>query len=105
MLLDLLQKICRAGENVRGMEEQCDCANIQREGGHPGSWELQKHQDDISYHEDLGKNTRYKTERGDKHRRTVRFRCRAEGQLIPYDICSEAGDFRSFCPLINKTIC
>ena len=34
------------------MEGQRDCANIQREGGHPGLWELQRHQDDISYHED-----------------------------------------------------
>ena len=24
-----------AGENARGMEGQRDCANIQREGGHP----------------------------------------------------------------------
>ena len=43
----------RAGENARGMEGQCDCANLQREGGHPGLWELQRHQDEISYHEDL----------------------------------------------------
>ena len=28
-------------------------------------WELQRHQDDISYHEDLGKNNRQKTEGGD----------------------------------------
>ena len=64
----------RAGENVRGMEGQCDCINLQREGGHPGLWELQSHQDDTSYHEDLGKNNRQKTERGDKHRRgAVRF--------------------------------
>ena len=45
----------RAGENVRGMENargmegQCDCTNLQREGGHPVLWELQRHQDDISY--------------------------------------------------------
>ena len=56
------------------MEEQFDCTNLQREGGHPGLWELQRHQDDISYHEDLGKNNRQKTEGGDKHtRRAVRF--------------------------------
>ena len=35
------------------MEGQRDCANIQREGGHPGLWELQRHQDDITHHEDL----------------------------------------------------
>ena len=34
------------GENARGMEGQCDCTNLQREGGHPGLWELQRHQDD-----------------------------------------------------------
>ena len=43
------------------MEGQCDCANIQREVGHPGLWELQRHQDDIIHHEDLGKNNRPKT--------------------------------------------
>ena len=31
----------------------------------PGLWELQRHQDDISYHEDLGKNNRQKTEGGE----------------------------------------
>ena len=61
-------------ENARGIEGQFDCANLQREGGHPGLWELQRHQDEISYHEDLGKNNRQKTEGGDKHRRrAVRF--------------------------------
>ena len=61
-------------ENVRGVEGQCVCTNLQREGEHPGLWELQRQQDDISYHEDLGKNSRQKTERGDKHRRrAVRF--------------------------------
>ena len=44
------------------MEGQCDCANIQIEEGHPGLWELHRHQDDISYHDDLGKNNRQKTE-------------------------------------------
>ena len=44
------------------MEGQCDCANIQREGGHPGLWELHMHQDNITHHEDLGKNNRPKTE-------------------------------------------
>ena len=33
MLLDPLQNIFRAGENARGMDERCDCANFQREGG------------------------------------------------------------------------
>ena len=56
----------RPGENARGMEGQCDCTNRQREGGHsPGLWELQRHQDDIPYHEDLGKNNRQKTEGGE----------------------------------------
>ena len=64
----------RTGENARGMEGLCDCTNLQREGGQPGLWELQRHQDDISYHEDLGKNNRQKTEGGDTHRRrAVRF--------------------------------
>ena len=39
----------RAGENARGMEGQCDYANIQREGGHIGLWELQRQQDDITH--------------------------------------------------------
>ena len=51
------------------MERQCDCTNIQREGGHPGLWELQRLQHDISYHEDSGKNNRQKTEVEYKHRR------------------------------------
>ena len=51
------------------MDGQYDCANLQREGAHPGLLELQRHQDDISYHEDLGKNNQQKTEGGDKHRR------------------------------------
>ena len=56
------------------MEGQCDRTNRQREWGHPGLWELQRHQGDISYHEDLRKNNRRKTEGGDKHwRRAVRF--------------------------------
>ena len=56
------------------MEGQRDCANIQREGGHPGLWELQRHQDDITHHEDLGKSNRPKTEGRDNHRRrAVRF--------------------------------
>ena len=29
-------------------------------------WELQRHQDDISYHEDLGKNNRQKTRIGEE---------------------------------------
>ena len=45
MLLDLLQKIF---EQEKMPEGQCDCANIQRGGGHPGLWELQRHQDDIT---------------------------------------------------------
>ena len=56
------------------MEGQCDCNNLQREGGHPGLWELQRHQDEISYFDELGKIYRQKTEGGDKHKRTaVRF--------------------------------
>ena len=35
------------------MEGQCDCANIQREGGHTGLWKIQRRQDDITHHEDL----------------------------------------------------
>ena len=69
MLLDLFQNILTHGENARGMEGQYDCANIQRDGGHPGVWELQRHQDDIYYHKDLGKNNRQKTEGGNKRRR------------------------------------
>ena len=61
MLLDLFQKIFEQ-EKMPGMEGQCDCANIQREGGHPGLWELQRHQDDITYHDDVGKNNRQKAE-------------------------------------------
>ena len=35
---------------------------------------LQRHQYDISYHEDIGKNNRQKTDGGDNHRRrAVRF--------------------------------
>ena len=56
----------RTGENARGMEGQCDCANIQKERGHPVLWELQKHQDNITHHEELGKNNRPKTEGRDK---------------------------------------
>ena len=68
MLLDLvgLQKIVGAEGNARGMEGQCDCTNLQREGGTPGLWELKRRQDDISHHEDLGKTNRQKTEGGDK---------------------------------------
>ena len=74
MLLDLLQKIFRAGENARGMEGQRDCINTKREGGHPGLCELQRHQDDITHHEDFGKSNRPKTEGRDKcRRRAVRF--------------------------------
>ena len=29
----------RAGENARGMEGQCDCTNLQREGENPVLWE------------------------------------------------------------------
>ena len=67
------------------MEGQCECTNRQREWGHPGLWELQRHRGDISYHEDLRKNNRQKTEGGVKHwRRAVRFHAGAEGQLLPY---------------------
>ena len=56
------------------MEGQCDYANIQREGGHIGLWELQRQQDYITHHEDLGKNNRPKTEGRDKYmRRAFRF--------------------------------
>ena len=50
------------------MEGQCDCANIQGEEGNPGLLELQRHQYDISYHDDLVNNNRQKTEGGNKHR-------------------------------------
>ena len=39
--------------------------NLQREGGHQGLWELPRHRDDISYHEDLGANNRQKNEGAD----------------------------------------
>ena len=88
MLLDLLQKMFEQGNGG-----QCDCANIQREEGHIqlGLWELQIHQDDIPYHDDLGKNNRQNTEGRDKHRRrAVRFHA---GQRDNWcHICSEAGD-------------
>ena len=71
-LLDLLQKIFEQEKNARGMEGH-DFANIKREWGHPELWELQRHQDDISYHDDFGKNNRQKTDGRDKHRRAVRF--------------------------------
>ena len=45
----------------------------------------------ISYHEDLGKNNRQKTEGGDKHRRrAVRFHSEQMDNLC--HICSETGD-------------
>ena len=48
-------------------------------------WELQMHQGDISYHEDLRKNSRQKTEGGDKHlEKSSSVSRRAEGQLMPY---------------------
>ena len=48
-------------------------------------WELQRHQGDISYHDDLRKNNRQKTEGGDKHfEKSSSVSCRAEGQLMPY---------------------
>ena len=90
------------------MEGQYDFANLQR-----GLWEL--HHDDISHHEDLGKNNlqrglwkfqrhqydisyreylvqnnRMKTEGGDKHRRAVRFHAGQRDNV--YHICSEAND-------------
>ena len=67
------------------MEGQCDSTNRQREWGHPGLWELQMHQGDISYHEDLRKNSRQKNEGGDKHlEKSSSVSRRAEGQLMPY---------------------
>ena len=67
------------------MEGQCDSTNRQREWGHPGLWELHMHQGDISYHEDLRKNSRQKTEGGDKHlEKSSSVSRRAEGQLMPY---------------------
>ena len=74
MLLDLLQKIFEQEKMPEEYEGQRDCANIQREGGHPGLWELQRHQYDFTHHEDLGKSNRPKTEGRDNHRRrAVRF--------------------------------
>ena len=56
------------------MEGHCDFANIQIDGGHTGLWQLQRHQDVIIHHEDLGKNNRPKTEGRDKYmRRAVPF--------------------------------
>ena len=43
------------------MEGQCDCTNLQREWEHSGLWELYRHEDDISYFEDLVKNNRQKS--------------------------------------------
>ena len=53
--------------------------------------ELQRHQDDFTHHEDLGKSNRPKTEGRDNHRRrAVRFHA---GQRDNWcHICSEAGD-------------
>ena len=64
------------------MEGQRDCANIQREGGHPGLWELQRHQDDITHHEDLGKSNRPKTDGRDNHRRRAVAAIFAARQVI-----------------------
>ena len=44
MLLDLLQKIFEQEKMLEEWGGQCDCANIQREVGHPGLWQLQRHQ-------------------------------------------------------------
>ena len=73
------------------MEGQCDSTNRQREWGHPGLWELQMHQGDISYHEDLRKNSRQKTEGGDKHlEKSSSVSRRAEGpQLMLVHICRQ----------------
>ena len=48
-------------------------------------WELQMHQGDISYHEDLRKNNRQTTEGGDTHlEKSSSVSRRAEGKLMPY---------------------
>ena len=89
MLLDLLQKIF---EQEKMPEELRDSVIVPiYKDKDPGFWELQRHQDDISYHEDLGNNNRQNTEGGDKHRRrAVRFH---DGQRDNRcHICSEAGD-------------
>ena len=72
MLLDLLQKIF---EQEKMPEEWRDSVLVPifRQKG-PRLWELQRHQDDITHHEDLGKSNRPKTEGRDNHRRrAVRF--------------------------------
>ena len=69
----------RAGEI--GMEGQCDCANIKREGGIQDCGNYRDIKNDITYHEDLGKNNRQQTEGGDTHRRrAVRFHAGVTGQ-------------------------
>ena len=76
---------------------QCDCINLQR---HPGLWELQRHPDDISYHEGLGKNNLQMTEVGDEHRRrAVRFHA---WQSVYIDI-GKAYD-RVLCPYLFDMI-
>ena len=74
-LLDLLQKIF---EQEKMPEEWRDSVIVpifkEKGGGHTGLWQLQRHQDDITHHEDLGNNNRPKIEGRDKYRRrAVRF--------------------------------
>ena len=82
MLLDLLQKIFEQEKMPEEWRGSVIVPIFKEKGGHPGLWELQRHQDDITYHEDLGKNSRQKTEGRDKQSSSVS--CRAEGQLMPY---------------------
>ena len=74
MLLDLLQKIF---EQEKMQEEWRDSVIVpifKENGDMQDCGELQRHQDDITHHEDLGKNNRPKTEGRDKYRRrAVRF--------------------------------
>ena len=70
MLLDLLQKIFEQEK----MQEEWRDSVIVPIFKEKGLWELQRHQDDITHHEDLGKSNRPKTEGRDNHRRrAVRF--------------------------------
>ena len=72
MLLDLLQTIFE--QDTMPEEWRDSVIVIQREWRHPGLWEIQRHEDYITHHEDLRKNNRPKTEGRDKHRRrAVRF--------------------------------
>ena len=86
MLLDLLQKIFELEKMPEEWRDSVIVPIFKEKGGHTRLWQLQRHHDDITHHEDLGKNNRPKTEGRDKYRRRVlsSVSCRAEGQLTPY---------------------